>query len=251
MAQAETSTGSTSHLTTSETCAWPSCDHPVAADSIFCVSCLGLMARRREEFQERLMADADGRTREFLVGCGIPERYRLASPETIKLLPQKYVALAREYADRRCSLFLYGLAGSGKTFFGAAVLRKIIERDIADGIERGELVRPNVIFLNVPAFLSELRGAGVRAAAQRVKGIIGCRMAMLDDLGAERLSDWTGDVLYQIVNGRYNADRPIIVTSNLTLDELRTQFHDRLSSRLFEMCSIVAFPKRDLRMEIR
>lgn len=251
MAPAETSTSSTSHQTTSETCAWPRCVNPVADGSIFCPDCIARMDERRRIFMTRLSQEAAERLPEFLVGCGIPERYRRAAPDTIKLLPPKYVALAREYADRRCSLFLCGLAGSGKTFFGAAVLRQIIERDIADGIERGELVRPNVIFLNVPAFLSELRGAGVRAAEQRVKGIIGCRMVMLDDLGAERLSDWTGDVLYQIVNGRYNADRPIIVTSNLTLDELRTQFHDRLSSRLFEMCSIVAFPKRDLRMEIR
>lgn len=251
MAQASASTDPITRLTVNDRCAWPSCRGVPGPDSIFCPDCLARMAERRKAFMERLSEEATERLPEYIAEIGIPEKYRGARIEEMKLLPAKYGRWAREYADRRGSLYLCPCAGSGKTYFAAAVLRAIVETEVSRMVEHGELSRPSAAFVNVPALLTDLRSLGMRASAMRVKTLIARAFIVLDDMGAESISDWTGDILYQIVNGRYNEGRPLIVTSNLMLEEIGERLHERLSSRLYEMCRVIEFPKRDLRKEIR
>ncbi len=58
----------------------------------------------------------------------------------------------------------------------------------------------------------------------------------LDDLGAENRTDWALEQLYSIVNTRYEDERSIVVTTNLTPDDLAEQIGARTVSRLIEMC---------------
>jgi DNA replication protein DnaC len=58
----------------------------------------------------------------------------------------------------------------------------------------------------------------------------------LDDLGAERRTEWVLEQLYSIVNERWQDQRSIIVTTNLGLDQLREQLGARTVSRLLEIC---------------
>ena len=71
----------------------------------------------------------------------------------------------------------------------------------------------------------------------------------LDDLGAERRTDWVLEQLYSIVNERWQSQRSILVTSNLTdLNELREQVGPRTVSRLTEICGApIPVMGRDLR----
>ena len=58
----------------------------------------------------------------------------------------------------------------------------------------------------------------------------------LDDVGAERQTEWVLEQLYSIVNTRYEDQRAIVVTTNLQPDELAAQIGERTVSRLIEMC---------------
>jgi DNA replication protein DnaC len=58
----------------------------------------------------------------------------------------------------------------------------------------------------------------------------------IDDLGAEKRSDWVLEQLYAIVDERYQAQRSMIVTSNNGFEELAEQIGPRVVSRLTEMC---------------
>ena len=58
----------------------------------------------------------------------------------------------------------------------------------------------------------------------------------IDDLGVESKTDWVLEQLYSIVNARYEAERAILATSNLTPEKLSEQIGPRTVSRLEEMC---------------
>jgi DNA replication protein DnaC len=77
-------------------------------------------------------------------------------------------------------------------------------------------------------------------------------LLQLDDLGAERTSEWVLEQLYSIVNARYEAERAIVLTTNISdVDELRGQVGERTVSRLTEMCEQIPVFGTDHRMEPR
>ena len=76
-------------------------------------------------------------------------------------------------------------------------------------------------------------------------------LLVLDDLGAEKPSDWMRDRLYTLVNRRYESNLPIIVTTNKDITSLEEHVGKRIVSRLCEMCQIVEkeFPGDDYQMK--
>ena len=62
----------------------------------------------------------------------------------------------------------------------------------------------------------------------------------IDDLGAEKRSDWVLEQLYAIVDERYASNRSIVVTTNLDHEQLKEQIGERTVSRLAQMCETAA-----------
>ena len=58
----------------------------------------------------------------------------------------------------------------------------------------------------------------------------------LDDLGAERATDWVLEQLYSIVNARYEEERSLVITTNLDPEQLAEQIGPRTVSRISEIC---------------
>jgi DNA replication protein DnaC len=72
----------------------------------------------------------------------------------------------------------------------------------------------------------------------------------VDDVGAEKTSDWVLEQLYAIVNARYEEERSIVITTNLERDELAGQINERTVSRLEEMCTVVPLFGEDARKQV-
>jgi DNA replication protein DnaC len=75
------------------------------------------------------------------------------------------------------------------------------------------------------------------------------QLLVLDDLGAEKASEYVLDRLYLIINGRYENDLPTLITTNLGLEQLRQQVGPRIVSRISEMCMPIDFPSGDYRLK--
>ena len=74
----------------------------------------------------------------------------------------------------------------------------------------------------------------------------------MDDVGAERTSEWVLEQLYAIVNSRYEDERSVVITTNLTPDRLREQITERTVSRLIEICGDpLPLFGRDRRLDLR
>jgi DNA replication protein DnaC len=73
----------------------------------------------------------------------------------------------------------------------------------------------------------------------------------IDDVGAERSTDWVLEELYSIVNARYEDQRSMLITTNLDRGDLCEQITERTVSRLAEMCDPLPLLGHDRRMDLR
>lgn len=135
-------------------------------------------------------------------------------------------------------LYLAGPTGTGKTHLVAAILQELVEQGVP------------VLFQAVPDLLDLLRpGSGSpEQVAERLQAVKTTELIALDDLGAERETPWATERLYVIINARYNARLPTLVTSNVPPEELEVHTGwERLVSRILEMCHLVILDGADYR----
>ncbi|WP_051321689.1 ATP-binding protein [Chrysiogenes arsenatis] len=179
---------------------------------------------------------------ELLGMCGVPLYYvkkRLAD------LIDHNGPLRKVVVYCEGSLLLYGLPGTGKTHIVAGLLRRELENNRVD--ER------RAMFVVVPDMLAEIR-EGIRDSTmeRRIQRITSIPLLILDDLGAEKPSDFARETLYRIINHRYNNHLRTWITSNMALDKgLEAHLGLRLCSRLSEMCTVIFTGSKDWRKCMR
>jgi DNA replication protein DnaC len=156
-------------------------------------------------------------------------------------------------------LFIYGIAGSGKTLYACSLAFEFLRRSyIFPEYPSGR----QITFTNVPNLLEEIRASfniskkyeeGQQEEQKTTKEILdyysSTDILILDDLGTERSTEWTLQILQILINNRYENILPTIITSNLGLKALSEQLDDRISSRIYEMCSVKNLGKEDHRLK--
>ena len=146
------------------------------------------------------------------------------------------IDVAHAVLDKR-GLFINGAAGVGKTRLATALFWENLHRTAYK--PSGSYEQLSAAWATAPDVLLRLRatfnGSGLEIDV--VKELADVRLLVLDDLGAERQSEWTALALYTILSRRVNWMRPTIVTSNLTLKEIDAA-DPRLASRLGGMAQI-------------
>lgn len=139
------------------------------------------------------------------------------------------------------STFIYGKSEYGKTITSIFMLLQE-EKNLYLNLN---VDKKDCLFLSVPILFHELKktfkkdyeGMDECAIIDKYKD---CHFLVLDDIGVKKPSDWMLDILYLIINSRYEDMKTTIITSNLTLTELSNQFEDdRITSRIQRMCKVV------------
>jgi DNA replication protein DnaC len=126
-------------------------------------------------------------------------------------------------------LWLTGTNGTGKTTLAMLVSRLAIEAG------------HTVAIYSLPRLLARIRRtydapSGGDTYLDFFERLTSVDLLHIDDLGAEKQSDWVLEQLYAIVDERYVSKRSIVVTTNLPFEELESQVGARTVSRLTEMC---------------
>jgi len=157
---------------------------------------------------------------------------------------------AKKYAegfdlDTKSGLFFYGRAGAGKTHLAASIARYIIERkQIAV-----KFARMTELLLDIRQTYNTDEYFRTENELELLRKYSSTPLLILDDLGTEKATEWARQILYQIVDSRWIDDKPLIITSNLTLQELATRFDDRISSRIAGLCEVFETKPHDYRIE--
>lgn len=108
------------------------------------------------------------------------------------------------------------------------------------------------LFLAARDFLHELRQTfdGGGSETEVLKKYRNVPVLVFDDLGAEKITDWTRDRVFFLLEKRlYDKTKQTIITSNLRLNELATSIDDRLASRIVETCGVFRLDGDDRRMQ--
>ncbi|WP_333744096.1 ATP-binding protein [Streptomyces ardesiacus] len=146
-------------------------------------------------------------------------------------------------------LVLTGTIGTGKTHQAYGALRRIAE----SGPKRFEMLATTA-----PDLYGRLRpGGSDKGTEHELKRLCQIPLLLLDDLGTEKLSEWTEEATYRLINDRYNQCLPLIVTTNFPVrdpngaPDLVTRLGDRLASRLAQAATVVHLDGPDLRRTFR
>jgi len=141
------------------------------------------------------------------------------------------VAIAHEYAENPQNwLVFFGTPGCGKTHLAAAIANRCVEQGYP------------TLFVVVPDLLDHLRATFSPESKvsydQRFEEVRTSPLLILDDLGTESATPWAREKLYQIVNYRYAARLPTVITTALKTDE----FDPRIRSRILDEahCTLIS-----------
>ena len=163
----------------------------------------------------------------------VPQGYGLPPDQAANL--RLAFDTARQYAEQPQGwLVLLGGYGCGKTHLAAAIANRAIERGQA------------VLFVVVPDLLDHLRATFSPDSPvgydERFEEVCGAPLLILDELGAQSSTPWAQEKLFQILNHRYNALLPTVVTSNLSLDEIDLRLRSRLADPGLAMVVTILAP---------
>ena len=142
---------------------------------------------------------------------------------------REFIEDARGQLAHGRGLLVEGDVGTGKTTLAMLVSKQAIEAGYS------------VAIYSLPRLLARIRrtydgDAGELSYLEFFRRLTSVDLLHIDDLGAEKRSDWVLEQLYAIVDERYASNRSIMVTTNLGAQQLKEQIGDRTVSRLAEMC---------------
>lgn len=190
--------------------------------------------RKEREEEERLRQDFLRKIKEYRK-MGFPEsdmeHWTFAnddmSNEKITKAMQNYVDNFGELRKTGKGLILYGSVGTGKTYAACEVANALIDKGYP------------VLVTNFARLTNTIQGM-FEGKQTYIDSLNRFELLVIDDLGTERNSEYMQETIYSIIDNRYRSGLPFIITTNLTIEEIkkpgdigRTRIYDRILERCF------------------
>lgn len=155
-----------------------------------------------------------------------------------------YAKHFEEMKKENIGLLFYGNVGSGKSFLASCIANYLIE----------ETLLP-VKMMNFSDIINELQSGGFNLDKnQYINSIANVPLLILDDLGIERDTSYAKEQVYNVINARYQMQKPTIITTNLSLEAIENPQeieYQRIYSRILEICLPVFINGEDFRKIIK
>lgn len=138
----------------------------------------------------------------------------------------RYAGAFEKMEAKNKGLLLYGDVGTGKSYAAACIANYLMERQIP---------------VIMTSFIKILNNFDNEKMIQRM---MNTRLIIIDDLGAERSTDYALERVYAIIDERVRMEKPMIITTNLTIDEMKAEKdirYERIYDRIFPKCFPIHF----------
>ncbi len=212
---------------------------------------VGCICKCRAEELEREKQRMEGEERirriQRLKATGIQEkhlldwRFEIAEDSKDIRMGKKYVENWTKVRADNLGLLLWGEVGSGKSFVAACIANALLEQGVP------------VLMTNFSKILNQMGAMYSEERYQYIASFSNFPLLIIDDLGIERSTEYALEQVYAVIDERYKSGLPVIITTNLTIAELRNPVdvpHARIYSRILEMCTAVNVSGGDRRKEI-
>lgn len=140
------------------------------------------------------------------------------------------------------NLFFYGSPGLGKTHMCTAIALEAVKQGCA------------VMYVTAPKLFKEIEDERFRKSRDEVdeqsgymQDIIDADLMIIDDLGTEFATSFTSSELFAILNNRLLEKKPVVISTNLSLGDIKERYGDRISSRIMGEYAIYRFVGDDIR----
>lgn len=199
--------------------------------------------QEQENIREQLRKEEMERNRDK---CFIDINMRYCNFDSDDRKNPKISDIAKHYVQhfdvmyrRGKGLLFLGNAGTGKSFIAACIVNELLDRGY------------KCLMTNFPRIINELTGIFEGKQAY-IDSLNTYDLLVIDDLAIERETEYTAEIIQNVIDSRYRAGKPIIITSNLSkndFDNPQNIKKERLYSRLYEMCLPLAVVGKDRRKE--
>lgn len=155
------------------------------------------------------------------------------------------VKLCHSFVDhfyKECeNLFFYGTVGTGKSFLSGCIASELLKKGFS------------VIYFSSSGLFDTLARYSFDAKAKETlynfcKDLYNCDLVIIDDLGTEVTNSFVTSQLFACLNERYLRAKPIVISTNLNLEELRDRYSDRIFSRITSNFKLCKLSGQDIRM---
>ncbi len=201
------------------------------------------LARRYVEHWEDMRTDnigclfwgGVGTGKSYLAGC-------IANALMEKEIPVRMTNFALILNDLAASFegrMFWGGVGTGKSYLAGCIANALMEKEIP------------VRMTNFALILNDL-AASFEGRTEYISRLCRYPLLILDDFGMERGTEYGLEQVFNVIDSRYRSGKPLIVTTNLTLDDLHNPedtAHSRIYDRLLSMCVPVRFTGDNFRQE--
>lgn len=146
--------------------------------------------------------------------------------ETLSNAMWKYAEDFEEHKREGTGLLLYGTVGTGKTFYAACIANRLLDKGY------------DVLCTSITELVNKMQ-ADFSDKQDVLDDLRKYQLLIIDDMGVERDTPYMQEQVYTIIDSRYQSGLPMIVTTNLTAEELKKQDdrpHKRIYDRLLEKC---------------
>ncbi|MBC3889945.1 AAA family ATPase [Acetobacterium paludosum] len=159
-----------------------------------------------------------------------------SNAQTNKKLMQIY---CQNFDSLQDQLLFTGPPGVGKTFMSNCIVNKLAEKGYG------------IVYVTAAHLVSSIQDQLFKegkTSEEIFKPLILCDLLIIDDLGAEFSSEYSQKQLYEVIDSRLNADKKMIISSNLTVIKIQEIYDERLSSRICGNFKTIAFHGEDIRI---
>ena len=139
--------------------------------------------------------------------------------------------------EENIGYLLWGGVGTGKSYFAGCIANALMEQEVA------------VRMTNFALILNDLT-ASFEGRNEYISRLCRAPLLILDDFGMERGTEYGLEQVYNVIDSRFRSRRPLIVTTNLSLQDLQhpqDTAHARIYDRLLEMCAPIRFSGENFR----
>ena len=162
-----------------------------------------------------------------------------SSPALIKNA-KRYVDGWEDMKSKNVGLCFFGSVGTGKTYAAACIANALIDKGI------------RVIMTDFSRIINDMQSYDTKDKNAYIDNICGCDLLILDDLGAERQSDYALQICEQVIDERSKNEMPLILTTNIPLETIKNPpdvKYARIYSRILKFTVPVHSTGKDKRIQ--
>lgn len=163
--------------------------------------------------------------------------YPLSPRENMANILETCLGYIRNFSNIQSNLLFFGSPGTGKTFLSSCVAKELLDA--------GHLV----VYRTADGLIQNLKEVKFHENVELLDLLLNCDLLIIDDLGTELTTEFSKVELFNFLNAKLLRKKKMIISTNLTLENLKNKYDERIYSRLVGDFNIYKFLGEDLRIK--